>query len=152
VIPRQNNKVPRPCPGRKRFPDVQNTGAQFAKYCIGGTLDMNTIFKATAGMAVGAALMLIAPLAEASETGLDIIHVLRREHGHICMADHVHYGNGAGQTKKIALGRAVHSWVLLTDVEYGTSWGRFGKSGNRTIKCEQGDSGWNCEVSGRPCK
>jgi hypothetical protein len=113
---------------------------------------MKTVFKLAASAAVCAGLMLVAPLAEASETGLDIIHVLRREHGHLCMADHIHYGNGGGGTKSIAQAEAVKSWAILVVVEYGTSWGHYSRAGNRAANCKKSAEAWECEVQGRPCK
>ncbi len=93
------------------------------------------------------------PTTWADETGLASIHVLRREGGRICMADHFHYGSSGAQRSRGAAQRsAIRSWADFTDLEYGSSWARWGRAASRRMSCSPSAAGWNCDVSARPCK
>ena len=64
-----------------------------------------------------------------------------------------HYGQSYGvASKKQAEVAAIKDWQGFTAFEYGGSWSNFALAGSRGIKCEQGPSGWGCNVEARPCK
>jgi hypothetical protein len=92
--------------------------------------------------------------AAADDNGLaGTIHDLRRESGKLCQADHWHYGNGVGATKKLAMADAVGSWQNFTALEYGSDWSRFQRAANRSVSCENsGNGSVNCSIEGRPCR
>lgn len=113
---------------------------------------MKNIFKTAAGVLFCVGIVFAAPFAEASETGLARIHVLRRESGRVCMAEHTHYGNSFGRTKAHAQAEAVKSWAMLVAVEYGTVWAHFNRAGGKKLTCKQNQNNWTCETEGRPCK
>lgn len=80
-------------------------------------------------IAAVAATVAFVPAGEASETGLDIIHVLRREGGRICMADHWHYTSSELNTTRAAAQRqAIRNWQDFTELEYGSTWARFSRA------------------------
>ena len=55
-----------------------------------------------------AALMLIAFPVQANDTGLSVLHALRREGGRTCFFDHYHYGDSSGKkTERAAKAGAV---------------------------------------------
>ena len=105
-------------------------------------------------IAAVAATVAFVPAGEASETGLDIIHVLRREGGRICMADHWHYSSSSSShsTRAAAQRDAIRSWQDFTDLEYGSTWARFSRAASRKVGCFNNGAGWACDVEGRPCK
>lgn len=85
--------------------------------------------------------------------GMASIHAISREGGRLCFADHWHYGTSLGQpTEQAAKAAAVKSWYGLVDIEYGAAWSNFGKSAQKSIKCERSSAGWGCAISSRPCK
>jgi hypothetical protein len=89
----------------------------------------------------------------ADQTGLASIHVLRREGGRLCMADHFHYGSsGAQLSRAAAQGAAVRSWAEFTDLEYGSDWAHFGRAASQRMKCSRSSSGWYCDAEARPCR
>lgn len=89
----------------------------------------------------------------ADETGLASIHVLRRERGRLCMADHWHYGtSGTYRSKRTATRAAIRSWQDFTDLEYGSSWARWSRAHSRKVSCAPATGGWNCDVEARPCR
>lgn len=92
--------------------------------------------------------------AMADDTGMaGAIHDLRRESGKLCQADHWHYGNGVGATKKLAVADAIGSWQDFTALEYGSDWARFQRAGSRNISCSNSGGGSvNCSIEARPCK
>jgi hypothetical protein len=93
------------------------------------------------------------PTTRADQTGLASIHVLRREGGRICMADHFHYGSsGVQRSRRSAQWAAIRSWSDFTDLEYGSDWAHWGRSASRRIGCTPGGGGWSCDVSARPCR
>lgn len=91
--------------------------------------------------------------AQAAETGLDIIHALRREGGRVCMADHWHYSSGGVHSTKAAAQReAISNWQGFTEFEYGSTWARFSRAASRKLGCSHSGGGWTCDVEARPCK
>lgn len=105
--------------------------------------------------AAGAIVLLVAcgGTAGADETGLADIHSKRRESGRICFDDHWHYGGSNGQpNKKAAMIEAIKSWASFVDLEYGSTWANYQKSAGKKVKCEQGASGWSCDIESRPCR
>jgi hypothetical protein len=105
------------------------------------------------GIAAISAMVVGVPAALADDTGLANIHVLRREGGKLCMADHFHYGNSGVQRSRATAERAaIRSWQDFTDLEYGSSWARFYRAGSKRVSCRPGSGGWNCDVEGRPCR
>lgn len=103
--------------------------------------------------AVAVALCVGAWPAMADETGLAVLHDLRREGGRNCFLDHYHYGNSSGApNRKSAETEAVSSWSSFVDFEYGSDWARFSRAATKSVKCEQAGGGWGCSVEARPCK
>jgi hypothetical protein len=105
--------------------------------------------------AAGALIVLAAwcGTAAADETGFADIHSHRREGGRMCFDDHWHYGGSTAQpNKKMAMAEAIKSWVGFVDLEYGSTWANYQKSAGRKVKCEQGASGWSCDIEARPCR
>jgi hypothetical protein len=89
----------------------------------------------------------------ADETGLAVLHDLRKEGGRSCFLDHFHYGSSAKeQTRTSAERAAIKSWAEFVDLEYGSDWARFSRAASKSVKCEQSVAGWGCSVQGRPCK
>jgi hypothetical protein len=119
---------------------------------------MKMIFKLTVGTVLGAGLMLGAsltlgvPAAQASETGLHIIHILKKEHGRVCMAEHTHYGSAGGRSRASAQAESVKSWAQLVALEYGTVWAHFSYASNKVVKCKSSSGIWSCDIEGRPCR
>lgn len=114
---------------------------------MGLRVALGLVVAATAVACVGV------PTTWADETGLASIHKLRRERGRICMADHWHYGSSGVQGSKAAAQRAaIRSWADFTDLEYGSTWARYGRAGSRKMTCSHSSGGWSCDVEGRPCK
>jgi hypothetical protein len=91
--------------------------------------------------------------AAASDTGLSVLHELRREGGRVCFLDHYHYGSSAGMgDQRAAKVSAMRSWQDFVDLEYGSDWARFSRAHSKSVKCERSSSGWSCLVEARPCK
>jgi hypothetical protein len=89
----------------------------------------------------------------ADDTGLAILHDLRREGGRNCFLDHYHYGNSSGvPNRKKAEIVAISSWSDFVDFEYGSDWARYSRAASKSVKCEQTGSGWACSIEARPCK
>lgn len=89
----------------------------------------------------------------AAVTGLAASHDLRRESGHICFADHYHYGSSLGQAnQRAAQAIAIKSWADFVDFEYGGAWASYGVASGKDLKCTQSSAGWGCELSARPCR
>ena len=108
-----------------------------------------------AAVAAGALFVLMGWCAGASadETGFADLHSMRREGGRICFDDHWHYcGSTAQPNKRMAMIEAIKSWAGFVDLEYGSTWAKYQKSAGKKVKCEQGPSGWSCEIESRPCK
>jgi hypothetical protein len=94
----------------------------------------------------------VAP-SQADDTGLASIHVLRREGGRLCMADHFHYGSsGAQRSQAAAQGAAIRSWAEFTDLEYGSDWAHYGRATSQRMKCSRSSAGWYCDAEARPCR
>lgn len=105
------------------------------------------IIAATAGTAIGI------PMVSADETGLATMHEWRRERGRLCMTDHWHYGSSGSQRSRATAQRAaIRSWVDFTNLEYGTTWARWGRAASKRMTCSRSGTGWNCDVEARPCK
>lgn len=86
-------------------------------------------------------------------TGLAASHSMSMEGGKMCFADHWHYGSSDSQPNiKMAQMDAAKSWASFVDFEYGNTWANFAKSSAREFKCQQGSSGFTCDVSARPCR
>jgi hypothetical protein len=114
---------------------------------MGLKVALGLIVAATAATAVGV------PTTWADDTGLASIHVLRREGGRLCMADHFHYGSsGIQRSRRAAQLSAIRSWADFTDLEYGSSWARWGRAASRRTSCSPSAGGWSCDVSARPCR
>lgn len=93
------------------------------------------------------------PAVAATDSGLAGIHVLRREGGRLCMADHWHYGSSSTQGSRAAAQKdAIRSWQDFTDLEYGSVWARFSRAASRKVGCSRAGNGWTCDVEARPCK
>lgn len=104
-------------------------------------------------VAVMAATSVGVPASWADETGLADIHVLRREHGRLCMADHWHYGSsGVHRSRRVARRAAIRAWQDFVDLEYGSSWARYYRAHSRRMRCSRASGGWSCDVEGRPCR
>jgi hypothetical protein len=85
--------------------------------------------------------------------GLAAMHDIRRERGFQCFSDHFHYGSSSGQANKKAAERAaIISWADFVNFEYGSTWTNYRKAGSKSMKCSQSSSGWECNVSARPCR
>jgi hypothetical protein len=92
-------------------------------------------------------------VALADETGLASMHALRREGGRTCMADHWHYGSsGSHRSRAVAQGASIRSWVDFTDLEYGSTWARWGRAASKRMGCSRSGAGWNCDAEARPCR
>jgi hypothetical protein len=108
---------------------------------------------ATLAVALGAAAGAIAWPVMADDTGLAVLHDLRREGGRNCFLDHFHYGNSSGaSSRKVAESEAISSWSGFVDLEYGSDWARFSRAASKSVKCEQTGGGWGCAIEARPCK
>lgn len=106
----------------------------------------------TLALAAAITVAAVAP-AIADETGFASMHDQRREGAKTCFTDHFHYGQSYGvASKKSAEVAAIKDWQGFTAFEYGSSWSNFQLAGSRGIKCEQGPSGWGCNVEARPCR
>lgn len=111
--------------------------------------------KAVLGLlvAVMATASIEIPTSNAAETGLASMHALRREGGRLCMSDHWHYGSSGAQATRAAAQRAaIRSWQDFTDLEYGSSWARFGRGASRRMGCSRSSAGWSCDAEARPCR
>lgn len=103
-------------------------------------------------LAAAVSIVAVAP-AVADETGFAAMHDWRREGNKTCMVGHFHYGQSYGiPSKKQAEVAAIKDWQGFTAFEYGSTWANFSLAGSRGIRCEQGASGWGCNVEARPCK
>ncbi len=103
--------------------------------------------------AAAVAIVVTACPAAASDTGLSVLHELRRERGRVCFLDHYHYGSSAGmRSQRAAKVSAMRSWQDFVDLEYGSDWARFSRAHSKSVKCERSNSGWSCQVEARPCK
>ena len=100
-------------------------------------------------------LFIIAPAA-ANDTGIaSILHSLRAEKAQVCMVGHYHTGNSPRpfNSRTAAYKAAVRHWVSFTAAEYGSDWGSFGRSVNKTSDCEKASrTTWTCKVKSRPCR
>jgi hypothetical protein len=91
--------------------------------------------------------------AMADDTGLAVLHDLRREGGRTCFLDHYHYGNSAGMpSRRAAEIEAARSWADFVDLEYGSDWARYSRAHSKSVSCEQSAAGWSCQVEARPCR
>jgi len=111
--------------------------------------------KVAIGLVAAATAVICADMsaAWADTTGLASMHAWRRERGRICMADHWHYGSsGPHRSRRSAQRAAIRSWQEFTDLEYGSTWARYGRAGSRKMKCARAASGWSCDVEARPCR
>jgi len=89
-------------------------------------------------VAAATAVTIFGTPSSADQTGLASIHVLRREGGRLCMADHIHYGSsGAQRSQGAAQGAAIRSWAEFTDLEYGSDWARYGRAASQRMKCSR---------------
>lgn len=105
------------------------------------------IIAATAATAIGV------PTSSADETGMASMHTWRREGGRTCMSDHWHYGSSGSQRSRATAQRAaIRSWVDFTDLEYGTTWARWGRAASKRMGCSRSGTGWNCDAEARPCR
>ena len=96
----------------------------------------------------------IAPAtAQNVDGGLVGLHTLVRKGPKVCMADHFHDGNSAGQpSKKAAEVAAIRSWQEFTAWEYGGAWGSFQLAESRGVSCSGSGNSWSCNATGRPCR
>jgi hypothetical protein len=118
---------------------------------ISGTMNMmmKTALVAVAAVALAG---LVAP-AFADQTGLHVTHDLRKERGHLCFADHYHYGSSLGlASRKAAEFEAVKSWSGFVDLEYGSDWAHWVRASSKQVDCSQSTAGWGCSISARPCR
>lgn len=88
----------------------------------------------------------------ADETGLAESHDWRREGGRTCFLDHYHFGSGSGSTKAAATKDAISSWAGFTDFEYGSNWARWSRAASKQVSCTKAASGYDCQISARPCR
>jgi hypothetical protein len=103
-------------------------------------------------IAAAAGFVLAACPAFANDTGLSVLHALRREGGRTCFLDHFHYGDSAGtKTQRAAKVKAVESWAGFVALEYGSDWANFSHAHSKSIKCEHSPAGWECLIEARPC-
>jgi hypothetical protein len=93
-------------------------------------------------VAAAAGCVLTAWPALANDTGLSVLHALRREGGRTCFLDHFHYGDSAGmKTERAAKANAVESWAGFVALEYGSDWAKFSHAHSKSTKCEFGRLG-----------
>jgi len=90
--------------------------------------------------------------AAADSSGLDAIHAKIRVGGRTCFDGHSHSGSGAGPTRRAAEEAAIRSWADFTITEYGTDWGHYGKTINKSMRCSQSAAGWSCDLEATPCR
>jgi hypothetical protein len=106
-----------------------------------------------AALAVAALGLLGTAPALAGSTGLESIHVLQREGGRLCMADHFHYGAGhSDRSREAAQQQATRNWSSFVQLEYGSDWSSFGRAGSRDVSCSGASGNYSCTVSARPCR
>jgi hypothetical protein len=104
-------------------------------------------------LAVAAIGVVAAFPAVADDTGLAVMHDLRREGGRTCFLDHYHYGNSSGMaSRKAAETDAINSWASFVDFEYGSDWARYSRAASKSVKCDGSSGGWGCQVEARPCR
>lgn len=102
--------------------------------------------------AAGAVMLSVYPVM-ANETGLAVLHSLRREGGQVCFLDHYHYGDSTGMpNERAARVSAIESWSGFVDLEYGSDWAKFPRAHSKSIKCVRSQAGWGCQIEARPCK
>jgi len=111
-------------------------------------------FLASGLIAVFLSLFSVAPSYADNNGVASMIHSLRAERGLVCMVGHFHYGNGTASSKRAkAVKAAIRHWSSFTTLEYGSDWGYFGRSANRSTNCEKvSRNEWSCKVKGRPCR
>lgn len=108
---------------------------------------------ATATTALVMALAVMSTPVFANETGLAGMHEWRKVGKRMCHAEHTHYGSSVGhRSKKEATAAAIKSWAGFTEFEYGSRWADFRKAWAKKISCNQGASGWSCDVEARACR
>ncbi|HVU22148.1 MAG TPA: hypothetical protein VHE09_15570 [Rhizomicrobium sp.] len=103
--------------------------------------------------AVSASLLLFNVTPSLAQS-LEDLHAQHRERGFICMIDHYHYGSSAGKASKTeAVRAAIQSWADFVNLEYGSAWTGWRRSGTKSVNCTNGGVGnWGCDVSSRPCR
>jgi hypothetical protein len=84
----------------------------------------------------------------ADDSGFAYSHDIRGR----CMVDHYHYGSGSGSTKTAAMRDAIGSYQSFTDFEYGSDWARWSRAAGKRASCTKSGSGFDCQISARPCK
>ncbi len=103
-------------------------------------------------IAAAGGFVLTAWPALANDTGLSVLHALRREGGRTCFLDHYHYGDSAGmRSERAAKVKAVESWAGFVGLEYGSDWANFSHAHSKSLKCEHSSAGWECLIEARPC-
>lgn len=102
---------------------------------------------------LAAAGLLILAATPSAAQGLADIHTHVRKGNKICMADHFHSGNSAGEpSRERAEREAIASWQGFTGLEYGGGWASFRFAESRKVKCDRSGTGWACSVEARPCR
>lgn len=92
------------------------------------------------------------PPASADEFGMASIHSWRKVGRKTCLVDHDHSGSGNGTNRKAAELAAIRSWSGFTDLEYGSDWANFNNAINKTMRCNSGMGGVQCDLVAVPCR
>ena len=70
-----------------------------------------------------------------------------------CQGDHLHYGSsGSFKTRRLAMRDAIESWASFTVFEYGSEWGHWRLSINKSVKCGREAGMWRCNIQSTPCR
>lgn len=109
---------------------------------------VNRLLTATASTLL---ILSVCPAA-ADDTGIAVIHTMRREGRALCFLDHFHYGSSKGvASERLAKVAALKSWSNFVALEYGSDWAHYSRAHSRSIKCERDGTVWGCLVEARPC-
>lgn len=70
-----------------------------------------------------------------------------------CQGDHLHYGASESfKSKRSAMRDAIESWRSFTVFEYGSEWGNWRISVNKSVKCTRSNKLWQCNIQSTPCR
>jgi hypothetical protein len=95
----------------------------------------------------------LAPVSDASESGMASIHSWRKVGKKTCLVGHQHAGSGSSHSLKGAQAQAIQSWASFTDLEYGSSWSQFGNAIDKVVKCgPTGGGSFQCDLLATPCR
>ena len=70
-----------------------------------------------------------------------------------CQGDHLHYGSSNSfKSRRLAMRDAIESWRGFTVFEYGSQWGHWRLSRNKSVKCGRENGLWRCNIQSTPCR